>query len=109
MAIQHQRQDAFDAYGRSRSGYRPGWHPILSAVESEPGHWELVSQQGTRYAVIRLLEIGGERGYRVVTWAPASSDRQLIGYYRTLRAAAAAGHRRWLASLSRPGGINGSV
>lgn len=108
MAMQHDRQDAYDAHGRATAGYRPGWHPMLSAVEREPGCWELTSQHGTRYAVIRLLEIGGERGYRVVTWAPRSADRELIGYYRTLRAAAAAGHRRWLRSLSRPGGINGA-
>lgn len=107
MALQHAAQDGRDASSRASSTYRPGWHPILAAVELEPGCWELVSQYGTRYAVIRLLEMGGERGYRAVTWAESSADRELIGYYRTLRAAAKAGHDRWLRSLSRAGGVNG--
>lgn len=63
------------------------WHPILAAVEVEPGHWNMVGQWDRIYGVIRLLEIGGERGYRAVTWAERSEDRELIGYYRSLRAA----------------------
>ena len=38
--------------------------------------------------IIRLISVGGEHGYRAVTWAERSEDRRLIGYYRTLRAAA---------------------
>jgi hypothetical protein len=109
MAMQHHQRDAYAAHARKTAGYRPGWHPVLSAVELEPGVWELVAQHAGSYAVIRLLEIGGERGYRVTTWAEHSADRRLIGYYVTLRAAADAGHRHWLRSLARPGGINGAL
>ena len=68
------------------------WHPMLAAVEVEPGVWQLTSQTGP-YAIVRLLEIGGERGYRATTYA---EPRILIGYRRTLRAACEAAHRHWL-------------
>lgn len=45
------------------------------------------------YAVIRRLLKGDpnrpEEWFRVVTWAPASEERELIGYVRTLHEAAA--------------------
>lgn len=65
------------------------WHPLLAAVEVEVGVWHLNSQRGP-YAVVRLLTIGGERGYRVTTYR---EPRQLVGYFTTLRAACEAGHR----------------
>lgn len=68
------------------------WHPMLAAVEQEPGLWHLASQTGP-YAVVRLIEIGGERGYRATTYA---EPRRLIGYRRTLRSACEAAHRDWL-------------
>ncbi|TPX03918.1 hypothetical protein FJ656_14580 [Schumannella luteola] len=58
----------------------------------------MTAPDGRPYGVIRLLELGGERGYRAVTWAEDSGDRELIGYFRSLRAAAMAAHRRFLAS-----------
>lgn len=73
------------------------WHPILSAHEYAPGEWLMVDPSAKPYAVVRALEIGGERGYRVVTWAERSEDRRLVGYWRTLRAACAAAHRHYLA------------
>ena len=88
----HQVQDGVDARVRAATHYREGWHPLLAAVEVRPGEWLMVSQGELRYAVIVLLELGGERGYRAVTWAERSEDRRLIGYYRTLRAAAMAAH-----------------
>lgn len=108
MTMQHRRQDAVDAYARRAPDARPPtWHPILAAVEPEPGTWELRDQYARCYGVVRLLRIGGEAGYRAVTWAPESRDRALIGYYRTLRAAAAAAHRRWLDGHAEAGGVNG--
>jgi len=65
------------------------WHPILAADEVEVGVWHLVAQTGV-YAIVRVLEVGGERGYRATTHA---QPRQLVGYYRTLRAACEAAHR----------------
>lgn len=51
--------------------------------------WILSSQRGP-YALVRLLEIHGERGYRATTY---EQPRQLIGYRRTLRSACEATHR----------------
>lgn len=72
------------------------WHPIMAASEIEPGHWVMLDTNGKPYGVIRFLRRGDQLGYRSVTWAPDSKDRQLIGYYRNLRAAAAAVHRRFV-------------
>lgn len=74
------------------------WHPILAAHEYAPGEWIMVDPSAKPYAVVRALEVGGERGYRAVTWAERSEDRHLIGYWRTLRAACAAAHRFYLSS-----------
>jgi len=102
--MQHALEDSNAALERARREYVPGWHPLLSAVETSPGEWMMMAQYGRCYGLIRLLEVGGEHGYRAVTWADESRDRQLIGYYRTLRAAAAAAHTRHLeAHAPRPG------
>lgn len=108
MAMQHHERDGVAAVSRARSTYRSGWHPLNSAVEVEPGQWWLVAQYGDRYAIIRLLEIGGELGYRAVTGEQEASQRQLIGYFRTLRGATERAHKHWLARQARPGGINGT-
>lgn len=74
------------------------WHPILAAHEYAPGEWILVDPSAKPYAIVRALELGGERGYRAVTWADQSEDRRLIGYWQSLRAACAAAHRAYIAS-----------
>ena len=101
--MHHKQQDAFDALARARRSYLQDWHPVLAAVEVAPGEWVMTGDVNRKYGVIRLIEIAGERGYRAVTWAERSEDRQLIGYYRTLRAAAAATHRQWLSKMSPSG------
>lgn len=68
------------------------WHPLLASVEVEPGHWEMHAQTGG-YAVVQLIEVGHERGYRVVTFDP---PRTLVGYYTTLRAACEAAHAAYV-------------
>lgn len=98
MALNHAVQDGIDAAARARTSFTPHWHPILAAVEDEPGSWRMIAQYGQCYGVIRMLEIAGERGYRAVTWAERSEDRELIGYYRSLRAACAATHERFVRS-----------
>ncbi|WP_167044205.1 hypothetical protein [Salinibacterium sp. ZJ454] len=98
MAMQHSRQDAVDARARAAKNPTPNWHPILAAVETEPGQWQMVGDGHGPYAIVKLIRIGDEAGYRAVTWAPAAEDRQLIGYYRTLRAACEAAHRVFIAS-----------
>ena len=101
--MHHSRQDAYDAAARAKAGHNAAWHPVLAAVEQKPGCWHMTTPYGDEYAVLQLVRIGGEVGYRAVTWAPSSTDRQLIGYYRSLRAAAANAHRYWLSTLSPTG------
>lgn len=48
-------------------------------------------------AVVPSLEVGGERGYGVVTWVERSEDPRVVGYWRALRAACEAAHRHRLA------------
>lgn len=77
---------------------RPDWHPILAAQEYEPGQWVMLDTLERPYAMIDFIRRGEELGYRVTTWEQVSADREIIGYYRTLRAAASAGHRRYIAT-----------
>lgn len=72
------------------------WHPILACEEYEPGRWVMIPQFGQPYAMIMIVRHGAEVGYRVDTWAQQPKDRMLIGYFTRLRAAAAAGHQRFL-------------
>lgn len=88
--MRHSRQDAIDTAARRSSSKTSAWHPILAAVEVEPGHWYLVDATNKCYGIIRYLAIRGQSGYRAVTWAERSEDRRLIGYYTSLRAAAVA-------------------
>lgn len=83
------------------------WHPILATAEPEPGVWLMVDPGGNRYAVVRLLRLDGELGYRAVTWAERSEDRQLIGYYRNLRAATMAAHLHFISRHGVTGPVNG--
>lgn len=80
------------------------WHPILNAHETEPGSWTMIGAFEQPYALIRFLSIGGELGYRAVTWAERSEDRELIGYYTTLRAACDHAHG-WLIAHTGPQGF----
>lgn len=84
------------------------WHPILSAIEVAAGEWWMPDPLGRPYAVVRLVKVNGECGYRVVTYAPESGDRKLIGYFGNLRAATMGANRHYVshvapASLPNPG------
>ncbi|QEE62234.1 hypothetical protein FVA74_12100 [Salinibacterium sp. dk2585] len=105
MALRHSVQDGVDASARAQRSYRPHWHPILSAVEQRPGEWWMLDQYERRYAIVRMLEVNGERGYRAVTGEP--EGRQLIGYYRTLRGACYAAHLHFVRAHGQPGSVNG--
>lgn len=96
--MRHSQQDAIDTAARRASSGRAEWHPILAAIETEPGLWHMVDANNACYGVVRLLSIGGQTGYRAVTWAERSENRELIGYFRSLRSAAAATHRRFLST-----------
>lgn len=94
--MRHDRRDAAAAYTPARRPAASGWHPFLATVEVEVGTWVMTAPDGRRYAIVRLLQIGGERGYRCVTWAQRSEDRRLVGYFLTLRAAVEAGHEAYV-------------
>lgn len=74
------------------------WHPILACEEYRPGQWVMLDQYRRPYAMIDIIRRGAEVGYRVTTWEQESSARQIIGYFRNLRAAAASGHQRFLSA-----------
>lgn len=66
------------------------WSPVTQA---HPVEWVMQAAPGQPpYAVIRLIGFGDpsrpELFYRVVTWAPASDGRRLLGYCRSLTEAA---------------------
>jgi hypothetical protein len=79
------------------------WHPILAAVEDQPGVWRMVAQYGRCYGIVCLVKRGKEVGYRATTWAERAEEIELVGYFRTLRAATWAVHYRYIRSHSPTG------
>lgn len=90
--MRHDVRDGDAAAARARTSYTTTWHPILAAREVEPGLWYMVAQYERCYGIIRMLVIGGESGYRAVTWEADPEQRRLVGYFRSLRAATEAAH-----------------
>jgi len=74
------------------------WHPMHNAREVEPGVWLMPDPLDNPYAIVRLLRVGDEQGYRVATY---DQPRELVGYYRTLRSSCM-GANQWFVS-TRPG------
>jgi hypothetical protein len=62
--MQHDVADGDAARERARSGYNAQWHPILAAVELEPGRWQMVAQYNVIYGEIRLVRIHGVPKYK---------------------------------------------
>lgn len=63
--------------------WTPPWPPIRISEDE----WIIMrDSQSEPAAIIRRLRMGPrqETFYRVVTWAPISADRQLVGYFQTL-------------------------
>jgi hypothetical protein len=68
------------------------WHPVVNA---QPTEWVLrQGAAGEPYAVVRRFAFGDpnrpEIWFRIVTWAQRSEGRELIGWCRSLEAAASA-------------------
>ena len=80
---------------------RPEWHPLLACEEYQPGRWVMLDQYRQPYAMVDILRRGDEVGYRVTNWAQRSTDRKVLGYFTNLRAAAAKGHREFLAGHTK--------
>ncbi|WAB80793.1 hypothetical protein OVN18_09465 [Microcella daejeonensis] len=68
------------------------WHPVLAAVEHEPGHWILTAQTGP-YAVVEIIRNCNETGYRASTYV---EPRRVVGYRLTLKSACEIAHRAWI-------------
>ena len=79
------------------------WHPLLACEEYGPGKWVMLAQYRRPYALIALIRRGDEIGYRVTTWAKEPAEVEVVGYFRKLRAAAAAGHQQFVTAHSSPG------
>lgn len=69
------------------------WHPILAAVEVDPGHWHMLDQYQHVYGDVQLVRRGPELGYRAL-----DEGGKVIGYYTTLRAATSGVHQAFLNS-----------
>jgi hypothetical protein len=95
--MKHDSVDGEAARTRAGRSYTSGWHPILAAVELEPGHWRLLAQYDDVYGEVRLVRRGPEVGYRA-----QDAQAQLIGYYRSLRSACSAVHMVFVRSHGAP-------
>ena len=82
------------------------WHPVLALVEDAPGFWRMVAQYERCYGTVRLVRRGGELGYRADSIRRPGAESELVGYYKTLRAAGAVLHTSELRSQSLQGGPN---
>ena len=73
-------------YGKAVRDWKPPWPPIRIAE----GEWVLMRGSNQEpAAVVRTVRMGPRAGlfYRVVTWAPTSAGRALVGYFATLEEA----------------------
>jgi hypothetical protein len=94
--MQHDQTDGDAARERAARDYTATWHPMLCAVEVDPGHWRMISQYGREYGDIRLVRRGAEVGYR-----GDDVTGQLVGF-RTLRSACQAVHMHFVRSHGAP-------
>lgn len=63
------------------------WQPPWPPIRVGEGEWVLMRESKSEpRAVVRVVQMGprNETFYRVVTWAPTSEARTLVGYYATL-------------------------
>lgn len=79
---------------------RPQWHPLLAAVEPEPGVWVLIDTLQKPYGVVTIVRVDGLVRFR------AEHVGNLLGYATTLRAAVERVHSAELRSLLPGGGPN---
>ena len=95
--MQHDQTDGDAARECAARDYTATWHPMLCAVEVDPGHWRMISQYGREYGDIRLVRRGAEVGYR-----GDDVTGQLVGYFRTLRSTCQAVHMHFVRSHGAP-------
>lgn len=96
MGTSKRYADSIDQRVRNRQGGMPDpsprvavrdWQPPWPPIRIGEAEWIIMRDSKTEpAAVIRTVRLGprNETFYRVVTWAPTSADRSLVGYFVTL-------------------------
>ncbi len=73
----------------------PKWHPVLAAIEHEPGHWTMTAQYGLVYGTIRLNP--------GVDYTAEDGRGEHVGRFASLRAAAETLHGRFIRAHGHDG------
>jgi hypothetical protein len=108
--MRHSHQDAIDTAARRAKQRGPNWHPLLALEEQTAGHWHMIDSEQRCYGVITIIRRGSEVGYRATNWVDDETERDLIGYFRTLKGAAEATHQHFIRSHApghHPKGLGG--
>lgn len=74
------------------------WHPILAAVERQPGTWDMIDPEGRRYGRIEIRRVADGIRYR------AEYDGELLGWASSLRIACEKVHGAFLRAHGPQGG-----
>ena len=86
--------------GRMPKDDPPQWHPLLAAIEPEPGVWVMIDSQRRPYGIVRIVKVDGLTRFR------ADHVGTLLGYATTLRAAVERVHEMEIRSMFPGGGAN---
>jgi hypothetical protein len=78
------------------------WHPILSAVEVEVGHWFMIADLGEKYGEIQFVRRGDELGYRADRTDDEGTVTKHVGYFTTLERSAKEIHSAYIRSHGAP-------
>jgi len=100
--MRHNAVDGVAAAQRAASSYSRDWHPVLAAREVTTGHWWMIDGLEHPYGEVRMVRRGVEVGYRADRCDEHGVRTAHIGYFRTLRASAAAIHTHFIRSHGAP-------
>lgn len=88
---ERQRQRLLEAAARARPRAPQkavrDWHPPWPPIRISDGEWIIMRDSNREpVGIIRTVKLGPREQtfYRVVTWAPTSGGRELVGYYDSL-------------------------
>ena len=94
MGTNKRYADSIDERARQRTEAPPepqaavrDWQPPWPPIRVGELEWVLMRESKSEpRAIVRVVKMGprNETFYRVVTWAPTSEGRTLVGYYTTL-------------------------
>ena len=75
------------------------WHPILAAVEREPGIWDMVDPMGVAYGHVEIRRTSDGLRYR------CEHRGELIGWATSLRVACLRIHRAYIRAHTPVSGL----